>query len=206
MLPPCAVVGPQLEPVKISLGHRHLVIKVGFKPGGLHRLLGIPMTELLRVEAFDASDLLGSSIDHLNKQLASCTDISMMIALIESFLCNKVEQKLSDQQMEHAFEIILRSGGLSSIDKVASAACLSIRQFERKFKQQIGLSPKYYSRLVRFARAWNLKERDPELPWISIAYECGYADQMHLVKDFRQFAGVNPSLAATELLSIPFRT
>lgn len=205
-LPPSTVVGPQPERVNIKLGHHHMVIKVGFKPGGLHRLLGIPMTELLRVEAFDARELLGPAVDLLNQQLSSCTDIKVMISLIESFLLKKIKRREDHQQMDHAFDIILRSGGLTSIDLMASEACLSLRQFERKFKQQIGLSPKFYSRMVRFAKAWNLKESDPALPWIKIAYECGYADQMHLVKDFREFAGVNPSFAAEELRLMPFRT
>jgi len=86
---------------------------------------------------------------------------------------------------------------------LASRACLSIRQFERVFKQRIGLPPKHFSRLVRFAHAWTIKEQQPDISWTKIAYECGYFDQMHLIRDFQEFAGVNPSSIELEISNSP---
>jgi transcriptional regulator GlxA family with amidase domain len=81
---------------------------------------------------------------------------------------------------------------------------LSIRQFERQFKQRIGLSPKFYSRLIRFSNAWILKENNPNLTWTTIAHQSGYYDQMHLIKDFKEFAAVNPKQIEQALLEMPF--
>ena len=69
---------------------------------------------------------------------------------------------------------------------------MSTRQFERAFKDRMGVSPKFYSRLVRFGKAWLLKENNPSITWTQVAYECNYFDQMHLIRDFKVFADTNP--------------
>ncbi len=84
------IVGPQVERLNISLGYRHTVIKVGFQPGALHRLLGVPMTELLRTEAFTASEILGNEIESVNEQLREATSIHQMIIVIELFPLTKM--------------------------------------------------------------------------------------------------------------------
>ena len=70
---------------------------------------------------------------------------------------------------------------------------MSIRNFERRFIEQIGVPPKEYYRLVRFNNALITKLKYPQKNWTSIAYEFGYYDQMHMIKEFRQFANLNPS-------------
>jgi transcriptional regulator GlxA family with amidase domain len=77
-------------------------------------------------------------------------------------------------------------------------ACLSFRQFERKFRERVGLSPKLFSRIVRFNRAFELKDLNPENDWLDIAISCGYSDYQHMVKDFKQFAGVTPTILMQE--------
>lgn len=205
-LPFAAMVGPQPERVVVTPGPDHLVIKVGFRPGGLYRLTGIPMTACYRVEAFDARDIFGSAIQTLHEQLWHCLRPEEMIRCIESFLIQQLPQQPEDPRMQAAYEQLEASHGLTRVEELASTACLSLRQFERRFKLQIGLSPKFYARQLRFAKAWTLRERQPAISWTSIAYECGYADQMHLIKDFRVFAGMNPTHVDKTLQALPFRT
>ena len=82
---------------------------------------------------------------------------------------------------------------LLNIGQYAYKANMSIRNFERRFIEQIGVSPKVYYRLVRFNNALIEKLKYPQKNWTSIAYECGYYDQMHMIKEFKQFANLNPS-------------
>ena len=70
---------------------------------------------------------------------------------------------------------------------------MSVRTFERRFIEQVGISPKLYSKLLRFNDASLMKSMHPEKSWTSIAYECNYYDQMHLIKDFKQFSGYTPT-------------
>jgi AraC-like DNA-binding protein len=198
------VVGPQTTPVYFTMGQYHLVIKVGFQPGGLYRLLGIPMQELLQTEAFDANDLLGTEVESINDQLRNACTYREMADHVETFLLRKLAKLKKRLPIDMVLPLLLKEGGLLPVETLAKMTCLSNRQFERVFKSRIGLSPKYFSRLVRFARAWVQKEADPATTWIDIAHSCGYYDQMHLVRDFKEFTQVKPSEIETALKTSPF--
>lgn len=67
---------------------------------------------------------------------------------------------------------------------------LSERQYRRRFRERVGVGPKLLARIQRFQQALR---RVGTMPLAAVAAECGYADQSHLVRDFRQFAGLPPS-------------
>lgn len=96
-------------------------------------------------------------------------------------------------------QLVMSRGNLS-MDSLAKKACLSIRQLERQSLERIGLSPKYFARMIRFSEAYKFKERNPHISWTQIAHLFGYYDQMHLIRDFHHFAGVNPSMFREEEL------
>lgn len=197
------ITGPQVNRQIIIPGGHHLMIKVGFQPGGLYRFLGIPMNELLCNDAFDALDLLGNEMNEINERLCEAGSFSEMKMIVEGFLLKRAGKLKQILPIDRVFPRIIKERGLLKIDQLASHACLSTRQFERVFQQRIGLSPKHFSRLVRFAQAWIIKEQQPGISWINIANECGYFDQMHLIRDFHEFAGVNPSSIEADLLKSP---
>lgn len=199
----CVVIGPQVSRHTIIPGQNHLMIKVGFQPGGLFRLLGIPMSEFLCNDHFNANELLGNEIMEVIDALREVDSYDDMKILVEEFLLRKSNQLKTLIPIDLVLPKVIGQRGLINIDKLASDACLSRRQFERLFQQRIGLSPKYFSRLVRFNHAWILKQQKPATTWTEIAYECGYFDQMHLIKDFHEFAGANPRSLELELLQSP---
>jgi AraC-like DNA-binding protein len=89
--------------------------------------------------------------------------------------------------------IILKSNCSLPIEQCAAKAKMSLRHFERKFREQVGTSPKIFCRLLRFNRAVELKLRAPEKCWTTIALDCDYYDQMHMIRDFKKFAGCSPT-------------
>ena len=200
----CSLVGPQTSSLKLKLGYKHHVVKVSFQPGGLYRLLGIPMYELLQVEAFNGQDFLGKMIRELNEMIPATEDMATMVRQIDTALVNKMNQLKPKLPIDQVFQLMVNKGGLMSIETAASAAFLSNRQFERQFKQRIGLSPKFFSRLIRFSNAWVIKENNADKSWTTIAHHAGYFDQMHLIRDFKEFAGVNPRQIENELKEMPF--
>ena len=62
----------------------------------------------------------------------------------------------------------------------------------RRFREQVGLTPKAYANILRFNHALDLARR-PQASWAEIAHDCGYYDQAHLVRDFQRYAGRAPS-------------
>ncbi len=90
-----------------------------------------------------------------------------------------------------------------SLDWLAKQSCLSVRQFQRKFSERIGVSPKLFSRISRFDKAFRLKNNNRHLDWLHIAMEAGYHDYQHLAKDFIEFAGVLPNSLIQEEAKSP---
>ena len=199
------VVGPNTNRHIMTPGRNHLMVKVGFQPGGLYRFLGIPMNELLCNDAFNAVDFLGNEMSEVNDQLKHAVSLAEMKIIIEDFLLKHLYKLKPALPIDQVLPLLIKERGLLKIDQLASHACLSIRQFERVFQQRIGLAPKHFSRMVRFSQAWIMKEQQPSISWIRIAHECGYFDQMHLIRDFHEFAGVNPSSIEQELLKSPVK-
>ncbi|HMF12979.1 MAG TPA: helix-turn-helix domain-containing protein, partial [Gemmataceae bacterium] len=76
---------------------------------------------------------------------------------------------------------------------------VSVRQLERGFRHVIGTSPKVFARTVRFQEAQQRLLFDPDADLTSLAYECGYFDQAHFIKDFKAFTGQTPSEYAQQM-------
>ncbi|MFN4254206.1 MAG: helix-turn-helix domain-containing protein [Saprospiraceae bacterium] len=60
------------------------------------------------------------------------------------------------------------------------------------WREHIGLAPKAFQRVLRFNRVLQEVETRREIVWSELAYDCGFADQAHFIREFRQFAGFNP--------------
>jgi AraC-like DNA-binding protein len=192
-VPPCIIEGPRTDRIDIHMGYNHHVVKISFQPGGLYRLLGIPMPELLGNDGIDAREVWGNEINLILEQLARADSLYKEKIIIDQFLISKSEKLKQRLPIDPAMLILLKGGGLIPIERLAYQSCLSNRQFERVFKNRIGLSPKFFSRLVRFSRTWVIKETQPDINWRQLALQCGYYDQMHFIRDFKEFSGANPS-------------
>ncbi|CAN5119134.1 AraC family transcriptional regulator [soil metagenome] len=202
--PLSVVLGPQYSRVNLKV-HDHLrAIRVDLLPGGMYRLLGIPMHELFD-DGFDARDFFGAEMRDINDQLKYIKDLEQGKNIVEKFLLDRITNLKEKLPFDSALRVLFKNHGNMSMDRTASLSCLSLRQFERKCQERIGMNPKTYARILKFSKAYRLHEAFPHLSWTSIAYEAGYYDQMHMIKDFRVFAGVNPSVIEQQLLSTPIR-
>ncbi|HEX8429595.1 helix-turn-helix domain-containing protein [Hymenobacter sp.] len=193
-MPPSFVVGPQVKPVALQFGLDHLLLCVVFWPGGLHRLLDVPVKELLDV-AVEGRALLGSLVGEVETRLAELTDYDTMLATIEAFLLGAQRRRRArpERPLDHLLPVLLPTGRATHpLEHLAAEACLSPRQFERSFIERVGLSPKLFARLVRFDQAYRLKASQPTLDWLTVAVRSGYYDYRHLLRDFHEFAGMTP--------------
>lgn len=187
------LVGPQTMPVTLDLGRKHCSVSVGLKPAAMYRLFGIPQLELLDKD-YDACLILGKEINELTDRLEEAPDNDAKNVLVQRYLLGKLDKLKPDLPIDRAMQELLHATGNISVERLASLSCLSIRQFERQCHTRIGFAPKMYTRVVRFAYAYKMKELSPNLTWTEIGYRCGYFDQMHLIRDFKAFAGVSPGV------------
>ena len=185
------IISQSVNRVNMLVPDDYLMYKIIFQTGGFYRLFGIPMTEFsgLIIETFS---VLGTPIKELREQISNATTFEEMVRFSEIYLMKIVRNFKIEK---HPIDLVLNQANLYqfSLDKLASDACLSNRQFERKFLVRTGVSPKIYQRIVRFNQVIKLKKENPKQSWLNITYSAGYFDQMHLLRDFRQFTDTNPT-------------
>lgn len=194
-MPFSTIVGPQTTRVDLSIQGDHSVIAVIFRPGGLQRLLGAPIPSIYGDEhVLDSSLVWPPKMRQIRHQLAEAKDYPQMIRSIESFLLGQY-RRLNPviYRFDGVFERLLDLSHPVSIDYLADQSCLSPRQFERRFRERIGMSPKLFARISRFSQAFRLKDHYPHLSWLDVALQSNYYDFQHLVRDFREFADTTPT-------------
>src|SRR4029077_15082467 len=152
-------------------------------------LFNIPATALTN-ELVDLASLLGQKGKDITEQMILARDNAQRVILMNNFLTN-FNHEAKQPEIIRAVQFICNEKGNVSIQKLSNQSFLSIRQFERKFKDLVGFSPKAFSRLVRFKSIVdNYSAQNKTLT--EIGYDFGYYDQSHFIQDFRQFSGYNP--------------
>src|SRR5207302_9762038 len=102
--------------------------------------------------------------------------------------------------VEWSWEHLRRTGGRAPIGTLADELGWSHRRLIARFQEQIGLAPKTLARVIRFDRAVSLLRARGRSSLAEIAYDCGYFDQAHMNRDFRELAGMTPvTFLAAEL-------
>jgi AraC-like DNA-binding protein len=201
--PRSILVGRQVSRIQLSMKPNTLCLKVGFQPSGLYRLMGIPLNEYEVDGALDSRYALDKDILFINEQLQAAASYDHMVSIIQAFFLKKLSKLRSALPIDAVLTEVVKKGGLMTVEEIAQTACISFRQLERQFQQRIGMPPKFFTRLTRFAKAWAMKESNPTMSWTNIAYQCGYFDQMHFIRDFKEFAGVPPSVIEAEIKDFP---
>jgi len=187
------LIGQQSEVTNRFVGKDFLVFQVVFSPGGLYRLTGIP-SQQLNNGYFDAETIFKKDIKEVNDKLNDATNFNEMVVSVESFLWKQINRGVKEwHRLDQVSNLILKTDKMLNIEWLAKESCLSLRQYERKFIERMGVSPKYFSKVVRFENAFRMKNREPHLDWLSIAIRCGYYDYQHLTKDYKTFTNQTPT-------------
>lgn len=191
--PRCFLVGQITGPLLIRPHGRAKIFGVRFRPHGAAQLLNLPMKELTG---------LAVPIDDLSPELARELDRSLEPAgarAIESALVRHANVA-EDPIIREAVRQIVEARGARDVARLAAHLGISLRQLERRFENRVGLSPKLFGRIQRFRHVFHeIDESRPD--WVDAAVACGYYDQAHLIRDFRDFSGKTPAvlLADTDL-------
>lgn len=177
----------------IKLKGHFVSFTIKFKPAGLYKLLGIPMYNFTD-QSIPGNDVLQIPLTAITDKLLYAQDISSCIQVVEpyllffagknshfTFITERITRRLADQKTH------------TSIAQLAEESHLSLRQLERIFIKEVGVSPKTLYRMVRFERLLHSRMNTPFNKWSATAYEFGYYDHMHLIRDFKQFLGITPS-------------
>ena len=103
---------------------------------------------------------------------------------------SKIGVSLNINRIGESVSTLLRAP-VTSVNTLADNACLSKRQFERVFRETVGMNPKEYAGIVQFQKALWLMQNG-ESNYAGIAAECGYSDQSHFIRNFKKLSGYTP--------------
>lgn len=195
----------QIDKRSYQISNEFLMFTVFLRPGILHRLTGVPAIEL-KQDYHDAALFLGTQVNTLTEQLSEASNYSSMVDIIERFLLARFTRIKMTSTVDDVADGILTNPAQFSLDDIARQACLSPKQFYRKFVERVGISPKLFSRMARFNQAYQYKIVQPYTSWSSIAQEFGYTDYHHLEKEFKEFSGLTPNDWLKQNQEAPERT
>jgi transcriptional regulator GlxA family with amidase domain len=168
------------------------VLGVRFHPDGAAAVLREPQHALagltLGVDAL--SSALARRLTDVCSDAASVTDA---VGLVQDSLARGADPLRLDPRVRRVVDQIRRRRGQVVVEALAQEVGLTRRHLERRFLQLVGMSPKRLARIARFQHAVGLLTRcESAQRGTDTAARCGYADQAHLIRDFREFAGCPP--------------
>jgi AraC-like DNA-binding protein len=142
-------------------------------------------------EMLDLNTFLGCDGRELEERIMIAADNQSRAKILAGFLEKRLfKTDTKDRTIASSIRYVIHSAQNNSVIHLADKFNLSVRQFDRKFKEYAGFSPKTYLRLVRLTRA--LKQHGCNKPLGLIAQECGYYDQSHFIHDVKLFTGYHP--------------
>ena len=135
-----------------------------------------------------------SFYSRIEKGIEDNLSMNAIICNIEQFLIDKLPVLPSiDKRIQYAITMIQAHSGNLSIKKLAAESSLSERQLERRFKSEVGISPKMFSQIIKFQKAHNRLNTSTWSNLHELAWDCGYFDNAHLTREYLKLSGTLPS-------------
>lgn len=176
----------------VEMPRRHASLDVKLDPLGAYRVLGRPVSELAG-GCVSLGDLFGPAGAELGDRVREAPDWAARFELVETFLLRRVAAGPRPTPLvARAWSLLCRSDGALAIGELAATVGASRRYLAARFREEVGLGPKQAARVLRFADVRRRLEAEPA-GLAEIAQACGYCDQVHLNRDFRELAGTTPT-------------
>jgi AraC-like DNA-binding protein len=167
-------------------------IEVRLTPLGARAVFGLPMHELTN-RVVELDDLFGRRGEELIERLWEARSWERRFVVLDEAIAARVERApRPESELAWAWGRMRASSGRARVGGLAEELGWSHRRLIERFREGIGLAPKTLGRVLRFERVSRLLQQVEEPRLAEVAFDCGYYDQAHLNRDFRQFAGTTP--------------
>ncbi len=194
------VAGLHTAPAFVHQPAHEAGIQLAVHPLAARALLGVPAREL-DLLTIEGADLLGTAVTRLREQLLEEPGWAGRFDHVLGFVRQRAQDAGRTAQVRpeltEAWRWLADSRGTGSITALAEHVALSPRQLRTLFDREVGLGPKAVARLMRFQHASGQiaagVRTGREQPLAQVAHRCGYYDQPHLDREFRELAGIAPT-------------
>jgi len=194
----------QRKPVGFVEGHftRHCMVRfvgacwlagIRFTSTGLYPFVKTPVREFTE-EFADLTTIFGRDGKELVEKVAETDSAGGIPDIFDSFLLSRIEATLTekDAQLEEAVQKLLQKRGRHSVGRLAGEMRMPERRLERLFNRQVGISPERFANSLRLNYFIKLCHQPNRPTFTALAYECGFADQSHLIRTFKKHTGLTP--------------
>lgn len=207
------VCGAHTKYIAIDTDEQRDIVGINFRPGGAFPFVAAPADATETYVELDA--LWGRTGALLRERLLAAADTEAILRTFEAALLAQAIKPLEpDPTVLFAVSSFGRGIGVTQVTKQLG---MTSARFIRHFSKIVGLTPKRFARVLRFHRVLDVASQGRRIDWARVAVECGYFDQAHLIHEFREFSGMNPTayrprshvdsthvpLAAREISTIP---
>ncbi|KGE12845.1 helix-turn-helix domain-containing protein [Sphingobacterium deserti] len=183
---------------ELSANKKVAIFGVYFQPYAISYLFNVSAAEITN-RNIAIADFLGKEGVLLEERIMNCLNTAERINIITSFIEKKSRDLSPNLKMTmHSVGCLNRNSGNLKIQDLLRSHFLSQRQFERNFKFYTGFSAKYFSRIVRFEKSIVIAYGQHHSTLTKLALGSGYFDQAHMVRDYKEFTGKNPSAYFSE--------
>ena len=187
--------GQITHPLAIRSKGRHTMLGVKFFTHSAAYFLNDGMG-IFNDQVLDLADILGNPVKTLYSQLLENRDTAKRIELIELFLIKKLiageKKSYGIDRVGNILTSVKKAPGENNINGIASKYGITPRYLHKLIYQHTGLSPTAFNKIIRFQYSLKLIAKNNQ-PFTTIAYESGYFDQSHFIRDFKSFTGITPS-------------
>lgn len=184
------VMGPHDRPFVAENPSCRELLVLHLTPLGAHVILNANMRELTN-RWIPLEDLVGPDAKRLDEQLLESLTWQERFDQLDSFLCRRVtDKKLPNRDLRPAWNQLRTTR--TSVQSLARGLGISRKHLIQQFHCQVGLTPKTVARVARFNRALRMTDGVNTVDWAATAQRCGYFDQAHLARDFRELALATP--------------
>jgi AraC-like DNA-binding protein len=160
-------------------------------PTGAFAFFGVPQDEL--TDSIAELRVIDSRLARtLRDDVATRENGSEMITALDRALVKAAPAQMAVSPVNNAVALALGRRGLMKVSEMAGVLDLSARQLERVFREQIGLRPKLFLRVLRFQEVLRSLRDGSQSTWADVAARHGFYDQAHFIRDFKEFVGESP--------------
>jgi AraC-like DNA-binding protein len=122
--------------------------------------------------------------------------LEQKVNVLEAFLIDRLNRARKNQEKIPLVEVLCHSicsnGEAFNMKQLAAETGFSVRYIQQLFMNYVGISPQSFYSVHRFNKSLELV-RSANTSLTDIAYECGYYDQAHFIKEFKAYTGITPS-------------
>jgi AraC-like DNA-binding protein len=210
---PVEAIGASAAPALVRLRGTVEGLSVTLRPGAAAALLGMPACEIAGT-AVHLDQLWRGQGAELRECIATAPDDASRVEVLRAALERRLAQgDAASRRAAHAAairaaQLIAESAGRRSLRDVAAAVGIGERRLQQLFQQQVGLSPRAWSRLARLHACLRaMRQPRARMPgWAELALEGGFYDQSHLVNEFKALCGLTPTEFLGRAISVSSNT